>query len=96
MYFLAQNKRYLPHENSTKVNSVKLYRQTKRGLFASDTTSHKHPSYAGIGSMRVQKNLCRKSHTDRILRIRMSTQSESLICIYNYVQNKKGRQRRPS
>ena len=26
---ITQNKRYLPHENSTKINSVKLYRQTK-------------------------------------------------------------------
>ena len=26
---IAQNKRYLPHEISTKINSVKLYRQTK-------------------------------------------------------------------
>ena len=29
MKSIAQNKRYLPHEISTKVNSVKLYRQTK-------------------------------------------------------------------
>ena len=29
MSSIAQNKRYLPHEISTKVNSVKLYRQTK-------------------------------------------------------------------
>ena len=26
---ITQNKRYLPHENSTKINSVKLYRITK-------------------------------------------------------------------
>ena len=26
---ITQNKRYLPHEISTKMNSVKLYRQTK-------------------------------------------------------------------
>ena len=26
---ITQNKRYLPHEISTKINSVKLYRQTK-------------------------------------------------------------------
>lgn len=29
MNSIAQTKRYLPHENSTKINSVKLYRQTK-------------------------------------------------------------------
>ena len=29
MSSIAQNKRYLPHEITTKVNSVKLYRQTK-------------------------------------------------------------------
>lgn len=29
MNSIAQNKRYLPHEYSTKINSVKLYRQTK-------------------------------------------------------------------
>ena len=29
MGIIAQNKRYLPHEITTKVNSVKLYRQTK-------------------------------------------------------------------
>ena len=73
MDFLAQNKRYLPHENSTKVYSVKLYRQTKGGLFASDITTHKHLSYTGISSMTVQKNRCSKGHTDRILSIRMST-----------------------
>ena len=28
MEIIAQNKRYLPHEMSTKINSVKLYRQT--------------------------------------------------------------------
>ena len=29
MKSITQNKRYLPHEITTKVNSVKLYRQTK-------------------------------------------------------------------
>ena len=29
MNSITQNKRYLPHEISTKINSVKLYRQTK-------------------------------------------------------------------
>ena len=29
MNSITQNKRYLPHEITTKVNSVKLYRQTK-------------------------------------------------------------------
>lgn len=98
MDFLAQNKRYLLHENSTKVYSVKLYRQAKWGLFASDTTSYKHPSYAGIGSMTVQKNLCSKSHTDRILRIRMSTQSECLneSAFIITCKTKKGRRSRPS
>ena len=28
MKSITQNKRYLPHEMSTKINSVKLYRQT--------------------------------------------------------------------
>ena len=28
MNSITQNKRYLPHEMSTKINSVKLYRQT--------------------------------------------------------------------
>lgn len=29
MRYITQNKQYLPHEIKTKVNSMKLYRQTK-------------------------------------------------------------------
>lgn len=50
-----------------------IVQEDQRGSFASDTTSHKHPSYAGISSMTVQKNRCSKGHTDRILRMRMGT-----------------------
>ena len=33
MNSITQNKRYLPHEISTKMNSVKLYRQTNDIVF---------------------------------------------------------------
>lgn len=50
-----------------------IVQEDQRGLFSSDITSHKHPSYTEISSMTVQKNRCSKGHTDRIPSMQMGT-----------------------
>ena len=71
---ITQNKRYLPHENSAKINSVKLYRQTKDiGLvfwwyrISKASLMSRNKRYAVFGNFQVHFWLAFDLHTVHFL-----------------------------